>query len=105
VADWEDVQAAVIVGGQAIEAEISSSSNEGPNRQVFQLRLIDGQPARLTAECAAAPSADSNSPPPVEITLSASVGRFGDAAMEAKLLRAVAHRLGALRGVGFAPIK
>lgn len=101
VADWNDVEAAVLAATGRVEMAFVSQA-EAPGRHVFELRTIRDEPAELvfTCELGALPEGER-----IPIRIWCSVGRFGDSGREAQVLRAVAKRLGDLAGVDFAPIR
>lgn len=108
--DWNDVAAAVDAGARAAEmAVVNSSTSEDGRTRTFALVTATDEPARLTATTKSSEAATRGKPwgaaagaGPIE--LSASVGRFGDADRERKLLRAVRQRLERLSGVDSAPL-
>ncbi|MCC6322617.1 MAG: hypothetical protein IT438_14405 [Phycisphaerales bacterium] len=104
-ADWDDLDASVIIGSRAIRAVVVQSETIDPTIRRYQLRLFDGQDGTLTATReSAAPEGDEQSEPPTDFTLHAVIGRFSDSRVETDLLRATTHRLRQLRGVEFAPL-
>lgn len=70
-----------------------------PVERLYYLQTLRDEPATLTARFDGSVSGTGR------ITLTASVGRAGDAAREQALLENVARRLEQLRGVDFAPIR
>lgn len=98
VADWADVEAAVLVGASAAEmAVLGDEAGEG--ERAFRLLTIRDESAELRARTAAPESER-----PVPIELSARVGHFGDPERERVLLEAVARRLRDLAGVDYRPL-
>lgn len=105
-ADWNDLEAAVIVGTGSIRAVVTGWSADGPRRRRFEFKHFEGQTGWLSAERGDDPPSDeADAEPPVTIALVARFGRFSDSAMEDRLLRATIRRLTQLRGVEFAPIE
>ncbi len=116
--DWNDVDAAVEAGSHAAEMSVLTSQlSEDGRRRTYELVSIDDSHARIVATIkssldavgAGDPRAGRGSAPrtgtgAVPIELSASVGRFGDADQERKLLRAVRRRIEMLSGVNSAPL-
>lgn len=98
--DWDDVSAAVAVSLSVAELVLVSTEDPEPTRRVFHLRSSRDEPAELVVERLSPVGA----PDPVELRLSCTVGRFGDAARERAVLGRVAERLGQLRGVEVSPI-
>lgn len=93
--DWDDVEAAVIIGAERAEMALVSTDDQDPERLAFDLVTVGGEPVRLTAARAGEG----------RIALEARVGRFGDPARERRLLSAVAARLRALFGRDYAPVR
>jgi hypothetical protein len=96
--DWNDLEASVQLGaGQAEMAVVSRLTAEDDPRAndvvSWELVAVTDEPVRVTIRRG---SGD-------QLTLEAQVGRFGNAAREKDLLRAVARRLEQLRGVEWAP--
>lgn len=96
--DWNDIDAAVLVGVSRVEMAIVEIVEESPNRRLFRLTTAREEPARLTV------TREQTSAEAVRVTLEAVVGRFGDEARERGLMAAVGERLMALKGVDYAPI-
>jgi hypothetical protein len=93
--DWDDVEAAVIVGAAKAEVAILWPPTVEPDRQVYELLGVAGEPGRLEASLAEDGS----------IVLTCSIGRFGNPAAESRLVRAVAQRLRDLHGRDYAPLR
>ena len=91
--DWDDLDAALEAEAESAEVAVMRS-RRGPDRVVYALVSIEGKPGELIAVRGEEG----------RLTLSARIGRFGDSEREARLLRAVAGRLGRLRGVDVAPL-
>ena len=101
VADWDDLQAAVGFALSRTELVRVSVFRPTEDRVEFRLRSSRDEPGLLVATredewCGG---------DPVTMTLTCTVGRFGDPAREQQFLELVAERLGQLRGVEVAPIK
>lgn len=108
--DWDDVRAAVEAGARAAEMAVVSSSESNDGRtKTYQLVTVTDEPAQVVAQIRGGASMSgatgwgaAGGAGPIE--LSASVGRFGDAQRERKLLRAIRQRLEQLSGVDSAPL-
>lgn len=111
VADWNDIDAAVDVGASKAEMAVVSR-NKGPTwgnvggdreRRTFVLKTVGDEPAWL--EITRGPGQDATDEA-VTMTLHAKVGRLegGEPEKEQRLLRAVAHRLGQLKGRDWYPL-
>lgn len=98
--DWDDVDAAILVGLEQAEMAQLRRRSPGPDEVVVELLTLRDQPGtlRLTRE---PPTGDG----PTRITIEASVGRVREPDLERRLVRAVARRLEDLRGVEFAPVR
>lgn len=101
VADWDDLQAAVGFALSRTELVRVSVLRPTEDRVEFRLRSSRDEPALLVA----AREDGWRGGDPVSITLTCTVGRFGDPAREQQFLELVAERLGQLRGVEVAPIR
>lgn len=95
-ADWDDTDAAVIAGVDAIEAVVAETIEVSEVRRRYTLRLSSGEPGTLDAERATEPG---------DVRLKCRIGLAGDPARERRLLDAVSRRLVALRGDRAAPIR
>lgn len=93
--DRDDVDAAVEVGVESVETAVLEAFGEPGGRRVYRLRTVDGRDGELVVE----PGENDT------VVLRARIGPFGDTGREAELLSAVRARLGALRGVGWAPVE
>lgn len=100
IGDWDDVEAAVLVGAPKAEAVILDSTLEG-NEYIFRLKTVRDEPGRLVARRDAATAGQDPGP----IHLSATIGLFGNPEAERRLLRAVRDRLEALAGVSYRAIR
>lgn len=113
-ADWNDIDAAVIVGASAVEMAVVSGQlprfrdskrndkEDGLQERNFALKTIRDEPVILIlTRSQATPEA---SAAPQTIVLRAKVGLFGDKETEHRLMRAVAGRLEALKGRETAPL-
>lgn len=85
-----------MVAVDAIDAVVVTSTLDGPERVIFELKTVRNEDGRLSAT--KAPASD-----PDRVQLEATIGRFGDVGREHRLLDAIAARLQQLRGVDFAP--
>jgi len=104
LADWNDVDSAVLVGASRVEMALVgdlpvAASNTGMVRR-FALQTAGDEPVTLTVS---RQTVDDSGPAPME--LSAKVGRLGSPAREQALLKAVRDRLEQLAGVDHSPIK
>lgn len=94
-ADWDDLDAAVDVAQEWAELGLLRAKR-GERRSVYTFITVREEPATLIAERVGGG----------RIRLSASAGRAGgDEEQSARLLRAVARRLGQLEGVDVAPVE
>ena len=99
LADWDDVEPAI---GVALgRTELVKVGIERPTPDRIEVRLLSSQdePGLLVVAREAA------GPDPVPMTLTCTVGRFGDPAREGQLIAYVVERLEQLRGVEFAPVR
>jgi hypothetical protein len=100
IADWNDVEAAVLVSTEPIEAAILEQ-RETPSRWEFDLVTVAAEPASLVAERATGDGPGEA----VMIQLTARVSDFGDPARERILLERVRGRLLDLKGVDVRPLR
>jgi hypothetical protein len=100
-ADWDDLEPAVALALGRTELVRLRIDRPEPGRVEFVLRSSRDEPARLTAERLAPP----DTPDPVDIRLTCTVGRFGDPARERQFLDLIVRRLTQLRGVETAPAR
>lgn len=102
VADWNDIDAAIDVAGEALEmAVLSSNRPEEPSR-IIRLKTVQDQSVIVVVEREPEPPTPQPGPDDGEgvlMILRSTVGRFGDGARERKLLGALGKRLEELRGV------
>lgn len=98
--DWDDVEPAAIVGASEAEMAILNQEEPRPGERLFRLVTVLDQPAVLRAVRQSEGGAGGAEP----IELSAEVGRFGDRAQAARLVRATAERLEDLAGVDYRPL-
>jgi hypothetical protein len=111
VGDWNDIDAAVEVAVKKAELAVvearDATDERGRAQRVFTLVGLGNEPAELivTAKGGAGDKSSLAQAGPVAMQLSASVGRFGDAAREKTLVNALRARLGQLSGVDFAPLR
>lgn len=94
--DWDDVDAAVEIGGGQAEWVISHWWYEGPSARFYRLRNPLGTEALV--RIARPERGDA-------LDITATVGPFGDAAAEQRLVERIARRLGQLHGVDAAEIR
>lgn len=103
-ADWNDINASVDWAvGEAELAVVDSNAAHAATRE-FVLRSSHDEPGTLVitrSDSAPPPGADE---PPTAMTISCSIGRFGNRQTEERFLRALVKRLAALRGVEFRPL-
>jgi len=101
VADWDDLDAAVLLGASFAEmawegrAAVEGDA-AGRRTKRYDLASVEGDAVVLTATRDEA-AADDEGPDPIR--LEARAGVLGNPGREGALLRAVARRLEALRGV------
>lgn len=96
VGDWDDLEAAALAAVDAIDTVVVTTTPDGPDRVIFELKTVRNEDGRLIATKASATGPD-------RLNLEATIGRFGDAVRERRLLDAMAARLKQLHGVEFAP--
>lgn len=94
--DWDDIDAAVEIGGGQAEWVIAQWWYEGAATRFYRLRNPLGTEALLRIR-------RPNELGPLEIT--ASIGPLGDAEAERELVDRVSRRLGQLHGVDAAEIR
>lgn len=94
--DWDDIDAAVEIGGGQAEWVIAQWWSAGEATRFYRLRNPLGTEALLRIRKPAETG-------PLEIT--ASIGPLGDAAAERTLVERITRRLGQLRGVDAAEIR
>ena len=99
VADWDDVEPAIRVALGQTELVLASVHRPSPGRIEARLRSSGDEPALLVITGPESAQAD-----PVTMTLTCTVGRFGDPAREARVVALVIARLQSLKGVEFAPL-
>ncbi len=113
IADWNDVDAAVLHGVQISEMGIVETLPAEADRRVFRLRTIGDEPAVLIVSRSTGAratrgvegvGATTGLGGPEGIKLEARVGRFGNREKEQRLVNAVRARLGRLSGVDYAPL-
>lgn len=79
---------------------------DGERRRVYECASLFDEPALIVAERGEVPRADAlGREPPGPITISASIGRFGDKAREDRIVALVMKRLRDLAGVPYAPVR
>ncbi len=103
VADWNDLEAAAEVAVPHVEMAVLEIQ-PSPQRVRFELLTATDEPGELIAT-RAEPATDYDPGEQIEITLTARIGRFGDAAHEVLLLDAMRTRLLQLKGVATAPLQ
>lgn len=100
-ADWDDLQAAVGFALARTELVRVSVTRPTDDRVEFGLRSSRDEPGLLVATREEGWSGGD----PVLITLTCTIGRFGDPAREQRFLTLVVERLEQLQGVEIAPIE
>lgn len=99
--DWDDVEAAVIVGAEQSEAVIvRQSGGMKDDVRVFVIRNVLDQRGELTVTRKGA-NADGSS----RIEMRLGVGTFGDQRKQATMLARVAKRMDDLKGREWAPVR
>lgn len=93
--DWDDTDASVSVGVEAIEAALTSVHQPAPGRREYRLKRVNGEVGLLVIERGEGDV----------LNLTASIGPLGDPERERKLVQAVRRRLDQLHGVEFAPVR
>lgn len=97
--DWDDLEAAVIVGASQSEMAIVRLTRPSDREAVFELRTITDEDGRLVATLIE-PEGWAG-----RIELRARIGRFGSLEWERRLIDRVSRRLTDLHGVDVAPIR
>lgn len=92
--DWEDVGVSMEIAVLAIEATVVESRSDAQS-WTFALLTIRDEPGHVVVERRGED----------QVVVHVSIGRFGDAAREQRLIRAFADRLQSLYGREFAPLK
>jgi hypothetical protein len=100
VGDFDDIESAVRIGASQSEMAILETRRPSATVYEFDLLTITDEPARLRVEQDAEVGSGVAS-----LTLSASVGRFGNRPWEERLIGRIARRLEALHGVDVAPLQ
>ncbi len=99
IGDWNDVEASLFaVIGKAEMAILSKTDR--PNEQVYELLSVGDEPGFVYARRQPGDKDDL-----IPITLSCSLGFFGDPAGEKDMVSGMAARLNDLAGVGARPIR
>lgn len=99
-ADWDDIEASVTAALSKTELVFVRLTAPEPGRLVYTLRTSRDEPASLTVERLDPPGVQD----PVGLSLTCTVGRFGDPAREREFLDLVIKRLRQLRDVEVAPL-
>ncbi len=106
--DWDDIDAAIDVGATEAEMAVLSADLPTGGRRIIRLKTVQDQPVILVIDRAGDPQGAAGAGPggasEGEITMRCTVGRFGDPAREARLLKALSHRLKALWKVQTRPL-
>ncbi|GMV27689.1 MAG: hypothetical protein AMXMBFR58_37200 [Phycisphaerae bacterium] len=100
IGDWDDVESSVRVGASQSEMAILEVKRPDDRTAIFEFLTITDEPASLEVHRDLFPE-DSGS---FRLNLRASVGTFGDAAWQERLIDRVSRRLRQLAGVDVAPI-
>lgn len=95
VGDWNDIGVAAAFGAGAGEAAIEDAQID-ETVAIFSLRAVNGEPGVL--DVTRAEEGD-------RVVASCTIGRFGDAVRQRRILEAFARRLQQLYGVDYAPIR
>lgn len=100
--DWDDIDAAAEMGTWWAECVwVGWPESPSPIERVYTLRHISDARGTLTVRRA---PADAERVENIDITLSCTMGRFGEPALERDVVAKTARRLAELRGVEFAPL-
>ncbi|MDQ7012920.1 MAG: hypothetical protein Q9O74_03370 [Planctomycetota bacterium] len=99
VADWNDVEPAIGVALGRTELVKVRLERPTPDRIEVRLRSSRDEPGLLVVTRTAAGG------DPVPMTLTCTIGRFGDPAREQQLIVYVVERLEQLKGVEFASVQ
>lgn len=97
VADWNDLEAAVLVAASRTETSLVDWRQDAA-RAEFELASIRDEPVMVTARRQAP-----GDPSPVDLTCW--FGPFGDAGRQARFLKEIARRLEDLRGVDYRKVR
>lgn len=97
--DWHDIDAAVLAGTNQNEWVVSRWWWSNPNTRNYDLRNPHGVSGSVRIRQTDGEGGSSS------LELTASIGPFGDAAAERRLIAAIDRRLQQLRGVDAAEIK
>jgi hypothetical protein len=102
VADWDDLDAAMVVAAANNQCAILGVRRPGPDEVEFEVRTIRDEPVTVSARRLGA----ADNPPRAEpIELVCEYGRFGDAAQQERILEAMRERLADLRGVDYRKVR
>lgn len=97
-ADWNDVDAALIVAARRVEAVVTRATDVSPTHRRFLVTHISGETGEVNVT-----RADAAHDEQVELRATCRIGRIHEPERDRTLLRALVARLSALRGVEFAP--
>ncbi len=106
-ADVDDLDAAARVAASRLNMDVVDIIKDSTTR-FYTLRTVRGEPAWLRIELPAPTqnfAIDSTTPPPLSITISAAVGRFGDADRERSLINNMKKRINQIRGDTYKPVR
>jgi hypothetical protein len=98
-ADWDDVDAAMIVASQYVEATVTRATLLSPTHRRYVVTHVSGEVGEVNVI-----RADAARDEQVDLRATCRIGRLHEPKRDQALLRALAARLAALRGVEFAPL-
>lgn len=98
-ADWDDVDAAMIVASQYVEATVTRTTLMSPTHRRYVVTHVSGEAGEVNVT-----RADAARDEQVDLLATCRIGRLNEPERDRALLRALAARLAALRGVEFAPL-
>lgn len=98
-ADWDDVDAAMIVAAQHVEATVTRASEVSPTHRRYVVTHVSGEVGEVNVT-----RADAARDEQVDLRAMCRIGRIHEPERDRALLQALAARLTALRGVEFAPL-
>lgn len=99
-ADWDDLEAAAVLAASKTESVVVAVSERTTGEMVFELVSIRDEPVVVTAR---RPGTPRPGPEPIELTCT--VGRLGDATLQARFLDAMSRRLTDLSGVDYRKVR
>lgn len=98
-ADWDDVDAAMIIATRRVEAAVTRTTEVSPTHRRYFVTHVSGEVGEVNVT-----RADAMRGEQVDLRATCRIGRLHEPERDRTLLRALAARLAALRGVEFAPL-